>query len=673
MHFSIMQRIDGLAHKCHGTGARVERDVLAPDAAAAVSVVHGHAPWMSAGSHCGLYFCDFRFMPEVVATVATHKGYGIFIVPVVPRAKPMLSVPRALKGDDGVRRATRVRYGWYNYLLSHSRLVMDLPRDAFVNRRTGAPVRFGFKVQAVLAQFGTNGTFKATPRAEKRFKLERVPALDADGPMLSVRPALPHMVSPMAYDDVPTRGDDVAPPSAPFPSASSSPAPAPLTSRWLPVMAELQALAGDYPCQDVARLALELAGDGLDPYKGGLGKAVSYDVGEAASLTNRDEELAKRRATMKEVEAGRIAGPFKECPYTDARLCPTSVRAKDPYDPESTRLRLISNFSRRPRGGDKGSVNDLCWTPRLLSYHATPAHIRDDLAWLHHLHGVGTVAWTSDVPSCFRLNHLHPRLLALFVYKTVVAEFGTEWFVDLATPFGWTPAEWGWQCLLALILWALRGAGLGRSFAYVDNFFLLAHPGAGDDTTTMFAAAETVFERLHIPLHERMVGTEFKGLGWFWDTSPTHGPPLMVCAQDKFDHLCRQLPKWAAAESLPFKEVESIVGFMAWISAGFPIGRAHLAYLRTNLLSHTKEQVVWVHERDQVVVLTPASRRALAFWDRLLPQMGPALPRLPWIWAHGGTGGTVAGRRIHRLGCRCRHVRTGLEGGHLHPAQVDNC
>ena len=228
MRFSIVLAIDGLTYKCQGTGARIERDVFAPDASSAVSVVHGHAPWMSTGSFCGLYFCDFEFMPDVIAAVATHRGYGISVVPMVQTEKPALSVPRKVLGADGVKRLTRARYGWYNYLMSHSRLVMDLPPDALVDRRTGDPLRFQCKIQAVLAQFGTNGQFKAAPRKERIFRLKRVPALrlDGDGPKLAVRPALPHMVSlPLAQEGIPMKRDDVSPASPPFPPAPASPAP----------------------------------------------------------------------------------------------------------------------------------------------------------------------------------------------------------------------------------------------------------------------------------------------------------------------------------------------------------------------------------------------------------------------------------------------------------------
>jgi hypothetical protein len=259
-----------------------------------------------------------------------------------------------------------------------------------------------------------------------------------------------------------------------------------------------------------------------------------------------------------------------------------------------------------------------------LSYHATADHIRDTLAWLFLCFGPGILAWTADIPNCFRLNHLNAALLSLFVYKVITSEYGTEWFVDLATPFGWAPAEWGWQCMLALILWAFHKAGLPEMIAYVDNFFYLMHPAAGGThAKAVFKRIDSVFTRLGIPLHERMNGKWFKGLGWMWDTSPDPGPPCMVCADDKHAHMLRKLPEWAAAKALPYHEleVESIIGFLQWISAGFPAGLPHLAYLRVCLSQHQGGA-----GSSRPVRLTKQAREAMAFWSRFFPEWDKRCP-----------------------------------------------
>jgi hypothetical protein len=156
--------------------------------------------------------------------------------------------------------------------------------------------------------------------------------------------------------------------------------------------------------------------------------------------------------------------------------------------------------------------------------------------------------------------------------------------------------------------------------AYVDNFFLFAHPAMpGSNVDALFAKAESVFKRLNIPLHERMIGTSFKGLGWMWDTSSPDEPPSMICADDKYDHLLRKLPQWATATELPFAEVESIIGFLSWISAGFPIGKPHLAYLRADLKIH-RENHCGAGPTKGTVKLTPRAREALYFWSKFIPK-----------------------------------------------------
>ena len=89
---------------------------------------------------------------------------------------------------------------------------------------------------------------------------------------------------------------------------------------------------------------------------------------------DEEEEKVKRGHIRGEVEKGFTAGPFKTNPFERNRLCPVSTIKKDKYDPTSDRLRLVSNFSKRAKGKETGSVNDLSETPNLLSFHAQPCH-----------------------------------------------------------------------------------------------------------------------------------------------------------------------------------------------------------------------------------------------------------------------------------------------------------
>ena len=242
LHFSFISQIDGFASKCRGRGARIERDVLAPSETDAVCHIHGHAAWSSPGSYCGLYLRDFEFMPAVVAAVASHRGYGFFVVPCSQAAHPADVVQRQSSDGTKVWRS----YGWYDYLMSYSLMAFDLPHDDSVTL-SGRPLRFPHNVRVVLAQFGRNGNFKAAPRQEHTFRLRRIPRLDANGPKLGVRPVLLHMSSPFPDEAFPSLADDVCPATAPPDYCPDVPVPKALSSRWTSAMPAFKRLAESYP------------------------------------------------------------------------------------------------------------------------------------------------------------------------------------------------------------------------------------------------------------------------------------------------------------------------------------------------------------------------------------------------------------------------------------------
>ena len=171
--------------------------------------------------------------------------------------------------------------------------------------------------------------------------------------------------------------------------------------------------------------------------------------------------------------------------------------------------------------------------------------LRDTLADIFLRYGVGVQCYAADIPACFRLLRLHQSLLRLFTYRVVTEEHGTQFFTDLCNPFGWTAAEWGWQCVLALIAyaWRFRQEGFPDLMKYVDNFYVFSHPAMDQNFEERRAKIEAIFELLGIPLHERNEDPcLFKALGWWWELAG--GRPVMVCAEDKFVYICVKLKEW---------------------------------------------------------------------------------------------------------------------------------
>jgi hypothetical protein len=541
---------------------------------------------------------------------------------MVPQKHPGTPAERLVNvGRVGKKQPTYRAVDWCELLEDKAVLTFDLPVDAAtLLQRAGGPRAALPPLRAVFANFGTNGGFRSFPREEYYFALSRIPRISARalGPKLGPRPYLSHRVSPLADLKRPLPEEDILPARAegPFPVDPSITTPTGLPSSWTS-----GAWQGDwvqsYPDQRVAQLALQALTTGLSPFVGDIAKAV--DQVQRTPKANTAIEI--RKAIMKEVALGRTAGPFPTSAFAATRIVPNGLVPKDKYDEGSDRVRITCDPSAVHPGFIRGSINDLTWSPELLSSHLSPARIRDTLAWMFHLYGPGIEVWSGDVPSCFRQMQLHELLLALFTYRVQTEEFGTEFFTELCTPFGWTASEWGWQCVLGLVLWYALLEGFPDLEAYVDNFFLFSHPAAGQDHSARSKRIEGVFAALGVPLHERMEGQFFKGLGWYWDLSPAQGPPQMVCAEDKFAYVCRKLAKWATATHLRIKDVEKLVGLLRWLSAGFPVGRSrsHLAFVIHDLTKFKRlargsssRAPVWA----QTFQISVPSRSAVAFWHK---------------------------------------------------------
>ena len=143
----------------------------------------------------------------------------------------------------------------------------------------------------------------------------------------------------------------------------------------------------------------------------------------------------------------------------------------------------------------------------------------------------------------------------------------------------------------------------------------------------------------------------------------------------------RQLPIWHASSKLSVREVERIIGFLMWLSAGFPIGRPHLGCLRAVLKHHKATYVRKRGEckRDQIdgPPRRPCSRGHLFLapflplkWNRQRPvflDFGPMVgPEVLWRYdASTDSGmGAVAWKIGSDVACFIRHEWTTAERKH---------
>ena len=448
--------------------------------------------------------------------------------------------------------------------------------------------------------------------------------------MIGTRPLLSTLVSP----DLAKRRADPAHDELPAqpPASAVSPTSFRRPNQW--DMSVMRRWAADLPCPTVARLGLECCEGVLNPFKGDLSKAVWYPPHRLTAV----ESDACWASFMKEVAKGNTLGPFPYPPFASCRQCPFFPVPKKKHEPLNPAVRVCCHFSK----GGTGSVNSLCDSYGLISVHASASMIRDAVCEL----GSDGVVWAADIPACFRRQNICEALLPLFVYCARDPDGSWVWFQDLAHAFGWTPAEWGWQCILTIIMWHLRRVAPGVTLGYVDNFYDFMSRARA---VARRALLEATFAEAGIPLHEIVFGQLFPGLGWLWDV----GLQTMTCPLDKYTIFCAYLAAWQAATVLSVAQLETAVGLFSWASAGLstlgpcvaPLIHARTSVKRLAELSASGKSCVLRKSPD---VCDAINFAVVVFneWDRVCPVFLDFGPTAMWeclgrcdaalVWGCGG-------------------------------------
>jgi hypothetical protein len=305
---------------------------------------------------------------------------------------------------------------------------------------------------------------------------------------------------------------------------------------------------------------------------------------------------------------------------------------------------------------DRGSINDLCYSPLMLTAHITARLLCDELA----IHGDGVTVSFADVPHAFKTNPSNPDLLWLHVTQLAGPEDKVEYFVERCNTFGWTPSEWGWQAELAIIKWCLEGRGVDHVHAYVDNFFRINPPASS--AMTRDAEFRHHMAQLSIKLHEDGCGTQLKALGWQLDLARSDHPRgwrmTMTCPEDKRAFYKARFAEWAAATEISLRDIASAAGIAQYLAGGFPAGAAYVA----PLLALNRYAGVSTEKRRtlnkpplRTIKVWPAAHEAFAFyhsmleaWDGTCPitsGFSPAAPaeRHGWVDAATTKGHGVGG------------------------------
>jgi hypothetical protein len=360
---------------------------------------------------------------------------------------------------------------------------------------------------AFLVSFGYEGQLCRKPkRKEVSFSLRPITGSYVPG-VVGLLPLCPGMVSPLAKP--PSASMDTTPPSECFPCSNIFAKPVPtsvwstnVVSPWLDI----------FPYPATAALArASMSEEGSDMmFAGDRSKGVRSInmISSESDLLILEEKLASER------DLGFMAGPFEVYPFPNVwfphqpRITPLGLVPKHEWDPLCDKFRIVSVFSHR----DSSSINSLSYSPKLISFHVQPWHIRVICSFL----GPHFQFFAIDVVNAFRNNTTRVSDLYLFVYQLVHNKF----YVGLRHCFGHTVSEWIFATITAVLRNAMLselGTSTDSSFTltFVDSWWILSHFGDG---THLHRCDRLKFylRSAGLTLHEEQTGPVVTALGWEW-------------------------------------------------------------------------------------------------------------------------------------------------------------
>ncbi|KAK3103148.1 hypothetical protein FSP39_016826 [Pinctada imbricata] len=285
------------------------------------------------------------------------------------------------------------------------------------------------------------------------------------------------------------------------------------------------------------------------------------------SATAHAEQLAVK--IYQEVELGRISGPFLEKPISNLRCSPIGLIPK-----KQGGWRMICNLS-APFGK---SVNDDI-DPKLCSVQYSSF---DSAIEMIQKLGTSALLGKKDIASAFRLLPIRPEDFCLLGFQ-----FQGIFFIDKCLPFGCSIACATFEKFSTALHWLIeQHSSLDSIVHYIDDF-LFAGPAKSENCKELMATFDIICDRLGVPIsQDKTKGPStkltFPGLGIDTDTQTIYVPP------DKVQNLQTLLLATLQSKKLTLKEMQALIGSLAFICKALPAGRAFCRRFYDSLSSASK-------------------------------------------------------------------------------------
>ena len=260
---------------------------------------------------------------------------------------------------------------------------------------------------------------------------------------------------------------------------------------------------------------------------------------------------------LKEVQLGRVAGPFHKRPIFNLRLSPLGLVPK-----HDGSMRLIHHLS-YPCGT---SVNDYI-EPRLCSVNYASF---DDAVELVSRMGPGALMAKMDVKSAFRLLPVHPEDFSLLGFKV-----GDYYFFDKCMHMGCSISCAFFEKFSTFLEWVVKSrSGVDFMVHYLDDFFFTGHAET-IECELLMQTFTSVCNTLGVPVAvEKTVGpaTALTFLGLEIDSVKKQ----VRIPIDKLYNLRQKLIALKGRKKVTLRELQSVTGILNFCSRAIPVARAFI-------------------------------------------------------------------------------------------------
>lgn len=315
---------------------------------------------------------------------------------------------------------------------------------------------------------------------------------------------------------------------------------------------EVKKALKNYPHQEVARDLIQGLEAGFKLKYSGPRLPMDIDSKEM----NGEKATIARDKILKEINLGRVAGPFSEPPFPTFRVSPISVIPKK----SSSEFRLIHNLS----FPINHSVNDFIDK----QYCSVKYSSIDDAVNMIHRLKKNTLLAKCDVKSAFRLLRLSPGDFDLMGFK-----FENQYFFDKCLPMGASISSALFESFSTALHWVVQQQSKNDNILhYLDDFLFggEAQTSQCHDTLKCFQDSCKLWG---VPLAEEKTVEPTEVLiflGIEFDTINM----IMRLPEDKLIELKARISYCLGRSKITLRDLQSLIGILNFACQVIVPGRA---------------------------------------------------------------------------------------------------